>query len=111
WAEVVTVEGGGGARRCVDIGGKHAPLQLAEILRARDDLLARVAALVEAHAADQLEVRHLGDELVLRGSGDQGKTPANVQPAPQRRILGMRVLQYARRSFRGEREEQPSVGE
>src|SRR6266571_1913137 len=49
-----------------DVGGKHATLELAEVLHARDHFLSGVAALGEADAAEKLEVRHLRNELVLR---------------------------------------------
>jgi hypothetical protein len=51
--------------RAVDGGERGAALELAEVLAARDDFLARVAAFLEIDAAEQLEVDHLRDELFL----------------------------------------------
>src|SRR3954471_19791968 len=42
-----------------DVRERHAPLEDAAVLGPRDDLLPWVAALLEAHAADQLEIGHL----------------------------------------------------
>src|SRR4051812_26335395 len=56
----------------------HAPLHLAAVLRARDDLLARIAALLEVDAAQLLEIDHLRHEEVLRGSRDQGAPGLNL---------------------------------
>ncbi len=61
-----------------------ALLELAEVLGARHDLLARVAALVEVHPADQLVVEHLGDELFLGGRGDQRQAGADHAQLPGR---------------------------
>src|SRR6478735_10764306 len=44
------------ALRSPHVSERHAPLQSAAVLRAGDDLLAGIAALLEAYAAHQLEV-------------------------------------------------------
>src|SRR5690606_568256 len=62
-------------------GGEHAPLELAQVLRAGDDLLARVATLAEPDAADQLVVDHLGDPGFTGGRGDPGHAREHLQPA------------------------------
>ena len=67
----------------------HAALERAAVLRARDDFLPRIAALLEIHSADQLQVHHLRHELVLRrpsrsGGGPRGSRRA-TSPAPVRR--------------------------
>ena len=59
-------------------------LDLAEVLRAGDDLLTRIAALVETDAAELLEVGHLGYELLTRGGADQRKSGHDIEPAPRR---------------------------
>jgi glutamate racemase len=46
----------------------HAAFDAPAIVRARDDLLARVATLVEGDGAERIEVQHLRDEL-LGGCG------------------------------------------
>ena len=58
----------------------HPLLELAEVLRARHDFLSRVTALVEAHAADELEVEHLCNEFLLGRLGDQREAVANHEP-------------------------------
>src|SRR6185369_13787546 len=57
-------------RRCLNRAAIHTPLELAQVLAARDDLLSRVAAFLEIDAADELEIRHLRHEVVLRCERD-----------------------------------------
>src|SRR5262245_59671996 len=108
-AEIVAVEGVARLRRRGDIREEHAPLHLSQVLGASDDLLSRVAALVEAHAADQLEVGHLRHELVAGGGGDQRDAGADVQPAPPSGIGERKLAERPGRGGRGQGEQSPSV--
>ena len=88
-------------------GQHHAALERAAVLAARDDLLARIAALLEVHAAHQLEVDHLRHEG-LDGAGDDARhARLHLEPVPhvgagrrrpRRRRVGRRGPQQARRS-------------
>ncbi len=57
-------------------------LDLAQVLGAGDDFLARVAALLEVEAADLLVIDHLRDELVLGGSDHARIACGNLAQAP-----------------------------
>ena len=59
-------------RRRVAVEQEHAALDRAAVLAARDDLLARIAALLEVDAADELEIDHLRHELLDRRGLDRG---------------------------------------
>jgi hypothetical protein len=59
-------------------------LDLAQVLGAGNDFLARVAAFVEADAANFLEIGHLRHEFFLGGQRDQREGGLNIQPAPGR---------------------------
>jgi hypothetical protein len=90
-----------------DVDERHAPLEDAAVLGARDDLLPGIAALLEAHAAHQLEVRHLRDERFLGRGGDRGMPGADRGPVPR---VGAGALAFrpavealARRRARGSR--------
>ena len=58
------------------------PLHLAEVLRPGNHLLAGVAALVEADAADLFEIGHLRHEFFLGGQRDERIGGLDVEPAP-----------------------------
>src|SRR5882762_7101596 len=94
-AEVLAVERVARFGLSGDFGEEHAALELAEVLHARDHLLAGVAALVEADSAEKLEVRHLRNELVLRRSSHQGHAAANVEPSPRMRAHGNENIRKA----------------
>jgi lysyl-tRNA synthetase len=53
----------GGQRPGDDVIASHAPLDPPEVVGARHDLLAGIAALGEADRADEIEVQHLRDPL------------------------------------------------
>ena len=74
----------------VAVEQEHAPLGRAAVLAARDDLLARVAALLEIDAADELEVDHLRHEPVDRRRLDRGDAALHLEPAPGRRAAARR---------------------
>jgi hypothetical protein len=59
-----------------------APLQLAQILAAGDDFLARIAALLEVDPAQQFKIDHLRNELLLRGLGDDRHPGVNLGQMP-----------------------------
>ena len=59
-----------------------AALERAAVLAARHDFLARVAALLEVDAAQQLEVQHLRHELLDGRGHDAGHAAAHLEPAP-----------------------------
>src|SRR5690606_26135327 len=56
----------GDGRRCACTEVEHAALDCAAVVRARDDLLSGVTALLEADAAEQIEIQHLRDEAFVR---------------------------------------------
>jgi hypothetical protein len=65
-------------------------------VRARDDFLSRVTALVEGNAAQHVEVQHLRHEL-LRGRGVHlGFAGGDCQPLPVLRLSGRRIRQDRR---------------
>ena len=64
----------------VDMPGPQLALDLAQVVRARYDLLPGVAAFVEADAADCIQPCHLGYELVLRRRCDPGNAGTHLQP-------------------------------
>ncbi len=57
-------------------------LDLAEIAGAGNDFLARIAALVEADAADLVEISHLRHELFTGGGGNPGQGGDHIETAP-----------------------------
>jgi hypothetical protein len=61
---------------------KHAALQLAKVLTARDDLLTWVASFLKVNALDPLEIDHLGDKLFDRSTNDSGLAREHLQPPP-----------------------------
>ena len=63
-----------------------AALQRAAELAARHDLLARVAALLEVHAADRFVVDHLRHEGLDHRRGQRHDAAAHFAPLPERRI-------------------------
>src|SRR5450759_1635972 len=69
----------------------HAPLQFAQILHACHDFLPRIAAFLEIHAADEIEIHHLRDELLLCLRQDHGNAGTNVEPVPTTAADGLRV--------------------
>ena len=69
----------------------HAPLDLAAVLRARDDFLAGIAALAEVDAAERLEVHHLRHELVLGRARDERPARADFLQRPLH-FVGIRRL-------------------
>ena len=77
---------------------------LPEVLAARDDLLARIAALLEIHAAEHFEVDHLRNELLLRRRKDGRNRRGDFAPPPRaarlqrQRERGQPVCSPARRS-------------
>ena len=60
----------------------HAALVLAQVLHARHDLLPRITAFLEIHSTDEVEVRHLRYELLLRLRQDDGDAGTDVEPVP-----------------------------
>src|SRR4029079_10850829 len=76
-------------------------LHLAAVLRARDDLLAGIAALVEIDAARALEVDHLRHELILGRLRDEGAARADLGEHP--------LVRGNRRGNRLVREDQASL--
>lgn len=62
---------------------RGAPLDRAAILAARDHFLSRIAALLEVHAAEHVEIDHLRDELLDRRLRDARLARVNVEPVPQ----------------------------
>ena len=66
----------------------QAALELAQVLHARDDFLAGVAALLEADAADGLQVDHLRDQLFAGGAEHlaYAGTHLSQQPVVERRF-------------------------
>jgi hypothetical protein len=74
----------GRARLGIDMGEEEPPLRLAEVLHAAT-ISARDSSPAEVHAADQLEIRHLRHELVLRCRRDPGHSVRNLEPFPARR--------------------------
>ena len=75
--------GRGGARA---LEQEHPALDRAAVLAARDDFLARVAALLEVDAADQLEIEHLRHEPIDRRGLDPRDAAAHLEPAPVGRV-------------------------
>lgn len=73
---------GRGCLFAIDMREIHAALELAEIVGARDDFLARIAAFLEADAADALEVDHLRDERFLCFGQHDRHAGANFEPLP-----------------------------
>ncbi len=73
-----------GRHRCGrrDVEGEQALLQAPQILHARDDFLAGIAALAKIDAADQVPVGGLGDEPILRRAGDQRHAGGDGEPVP-----------------------------
>ena len=71
-------------RSGIDIEHERAPLQRAAVLAARDDLLARIATLLEVHAADHFEVHHLRHELLDGGGHDARDAARHFEPGPGR---------------------------
>src|SRR5262249_19645274 len=62
---------------------EHGALfQASEILRSRDDLLTRVAALLEAYAVERVQVQRLRNELILCRRKDHRHAGADEQPSP-----------------------------
>ena len=68
----------------VAVEEEGAPLGRAAVLAARDDLLPRVAALLEIDAADELEVDHLRNEAIDRRRFDRDDAALDLEPAPGR---------------------------
>ncbi len=51
-------------------------------MRARDDLLPRVAPFLERDAVEQIEIEHLTDEQAGRGGRDLGKSIGDIERLP-----------------------------
>src|SRR3990167_6760541 len=60
----------------------HAPLQFTKVLHARHDLLTGIAAFLEIHASDKIEIRHLRHELFLRLRQNDGDAGVDSDPVP-----------------------------
>ena len=56
----------------------HTALHVAEVVHARHDFLARIAALVERHRAERIEIQHLRDEAVDERRSDGGQPQSNL---------------------------------
>ncbi|KOT23443.1 glycine cleavage T domain protein [Burkholderia mallei] len=65
-----------------DVRERGAALDRAPVLAARDDFLARIAALAEVDAADHVEVDHLRNELLDGRLRDARLARAHVEPIP-----------------------------
>jgi hypothetical protein len=65
-------------------GQKHASLELAKVLTARDDFLSGVAPFLKINALDTLKVDHLGDKLLNRSTHYPGLSREHFQPSPIR---------------------------
>jgi hypothetical protein len=74
--------GTGGGGRAARGEGVQPLLQSPEILRARDDLLSRIAALLEADATERVQVERLRHELVGRGGRHERNTRAHLREPP-----------------------------
>src|SRR5205814_7275592 len=84
------------ASRCARV--HHAALHLPAVLRARDDLLPRIAAFAEVDAAERLEVDHLRHELVLRRARDQRPAGADLLQRPLHFVGSRRLVDLCRRT-------------
>src|SRR5690606_3725977 len=60
----------------------QAALELAEVLHARNDFLARIAAFLETDATDGLQVDHLRDEQFAGGPEDLADAGAHLTEQP-----------------------------
>ena len=85
-----------------------APLQLAQIVAARDDFLARVAALLEIDPADQLVVEHLRHELAGGRGHDRHHARTHFQLLPLRHVQRGQGAEHVLR-LRGRADPQPAV--
>ena len=83
------------------IGPAHAgaALDAAEVLGARDDLLADVASLLEAHRAEPVQVEHLRQEGIGRVLADARDAGADVRETPGA-VVGPSYTVLARRRDR-----------
>src|SRR3546814_3399698 len=71
----------------------QATLEFAQVLHARDDFLAGIAALFETHATQRLQIDHLRDEQLASAAEYLADAGANLvqQPAFDRRFLKLRA--------------------
>src|SRR3546814_3105149 len=75
-------------------GNEQAALQRAEVVQARDDFLAGVAALVEADTAEQVEIRHLRDEMIAGFRQHDGNATFDIGASPVRTfVIAQRVVE------------------
>src|SRR3989338_11632594 len=70
----------------------HAPLRFAEVLHARHDFLAGIAALLEIHATNEFKIRHLRHELLLCLRQNNGDAGMDVEPIPAYAADRLRML-------------------
>src|SRR5687767_15214214 len=91
----------GRRRRSAVFEAEHASLDRAPKMRARDDLLARVAALLEIDAAQQVEVEHLRNERCVCFGIDLRQAGADSRELPVRLAIWMafRQIDRGRRRF------------
>jgi hypothetical protein len=101
-------------RRGVAREHERTALHAAAVLAARNDLLARITALLEVHATDHFQVHHLRHELLDRRGDDARHGALHLEPlpgaerqggqigcrraGPQRTCLAMRVGQPNQRA-------------
>ncbi len=71
----------------------QASFEFAEILHASHDFLARITALLEAHAAECLQIDHLRDEQLARAAEDLANPGADLieQPAVDWHLAKLRA--------------------
>src|SRR3546814_6131217 len=69
-----------------DAGNEQAALQRAEVVQARDDFLAGVAALVEADTAEQVEIRHMRAEMIAGFRQHDGNATFDNGASPVRTV-------------------------